>query len=411
MAGPSEDLPNDISFDDAQDHYRNGGGVTITLDMNGYMTEGTGRFVGINGFTDRFEQDLGHTAPGTTRSYDVRDQKYINDFYAQFGQNSHPGKVWGDQRFGYKGEVTFHGSDVYATDGTIRPFDDKFGWGIDESDSVAEKIVKGLMYPFMGAGGTTYQIEFRGNREGRDVSGVYIDDGEEWTQVEITNTRLGEGGWSAAGAKGNLDGSWTIFAENSQTGHTSRSTFVRDVNGDIVPVNTIENGFVYGDEIGAAYELSGLDQIAHENFVRSGGQVQTVDGSSTSHSFGDGDSSNDNDWRGGSSDTYGSGGGATSTVGSGSGGDGTSENHSVGPSFNRRASLGPAKPTECDRGDTEIGRYQIVTKKPFVMRKVFAEPCKAICAAKCGKAPFPISFAGQFLLQNAVCPFSNWLRC
>ena len=29
MAGPSEDLPNDISFDDAQDHYRNGSGVTI----------------------------------------------------------------------------------------------------------------------------------------------------------------------------------------------------------------------------------------------------------------------------------------------------------------------------------------------------------------------------------------------
>lgn len=64
MTGPSEKLPSDLTFDDAQNHYRNGGGATKTLDMNGYMTEGTGRFVSINGFTNRFEQDLDGASPG-----------------------------------------------------------------------------------------------------------------------------------------------------------------------------------------------------------------------------------------------------------------------------------------------------------------------------------------------------------
>ena len=82
----------------------------------------------------------------------------------------------------------------------------------------------------------------------------------------------------------------------------------------------------------------------------------------------------------------------------------------AGPSFNRRASLGTAKPTECDRGDTEIGRYQIVAEEVFVMRESFAKPRKAVCAAKGCKAPFPISLTDLFLLHNAVCPFADWLR-
>lgn len=75
-----------------------------------------------------------------------------------------------------------------------------------------------------------------------------------------------------------------------------------------------------------------------------------------------------------------------------------------------RVSLGTSKPTECDRCDSEKRCDQIVTKKPFVTREISSKPCKAVCAAKGGEAPLPISLAGKFLLQNAVCPFANWLR-
>ena len=77
----------------------------------------------------------------------------------------------------------------------------------------------------------------------------------------------------------------------------------------------------------------------------------------------------------------------------------------------RDVSPSNAKPTECDRCDSEKRCYQIMTEKSFVTREVFTKPRKAVCAAKCGKAPLPISFTGQFLLQNSVCPFTNWLRC
>ena len=75
-----------------------------------------------------------------------------------------------------------------------------------------------------------------------------------------------------------------------------------------------------------------------------------------------------------------------------------------------RVSLGTSKATKCDRCDAEKRCYQIVTEKTFMTRETFAKPCKAICAAKGGEAPLPIRLTRQFLLQNAVCPFANWLR-
>lgn len=83
----------------------------------------------------------------------------------------------------------------------------------------------------------------------------------------------------------------------------------------------------------------------------------------------------------------------------------------VGPSLIHHLPLDTAKSAECDRSDTEKGCYQVVAEEAFMARKLFAEPCKAVSTAKRGKAPFSISLAGQFLLQNTVCPFANWLRC
>jgi hypothetical protein len=52
-----------------------------------------------------------------------------------------------------------------------------------------------------------------------------------------------------------------------------------------------------------------------------------------------------------------------------------------------------------------------MAEKLFVTREVFAKSRKAIRAAKCCKAPLSVSLTGQFLLQDAVCSFANWLRC
>lgn len=78
-------------------------------------------------------------------------------------------------------------------------------------------------------------------------------------------------------------------------------------------------------------------------------------------------------------------------------------------SLNRHVSLGTAKPTECDRSDTEKGCYQGMAEEAFVAREIFAKPRKAVSAAKCRKAPLSTSLTGQFLLQNVVCPFANGL--
>jgi len=83
----------------------------------------------------------------------------------------------------------------------------------------------------------------------------------------------------------------------------------------------------------------------------------------------------------------------------------------IEPSLNRHVPLGTAKPTECDRSDTEKGCYQVMAEEVFVAREIFAKPRKSVSAAKCRKAPLSTSLTGQFLLQNVVCPFANGLRC
>jgi len=70
----------------------------------------------------------------------------------------------------------------------------------------------------------------------------------------------------------------------------------------------------------------------------------------------------------------------------------------IEPLIKRRVSLGTAKPTECDRCDSEKRCYQIMTEKPFVAREFFTKPRKAVRAAKCGKAPLSVSLKGQFFL-------------
>jgi hypothetical protein len=83
----------------------------------------------------------------------------------------------------------------------------------------------------------------------------------------------------------------------------------------------------------------------------------------------------------------------------------------IEPSLNRYVPLGTAKPTECDRSDTEKGCYQVMAEEVFVVREIFAKPRKSVSAAKCRKTPLSLSLTGQFLLQNTVCPFANGLGC
>ncbi|MFQ6550606.1 hypothetical protein AADZ90_021900 [Aestuariibius sp. 2305UL40-4] len=139
----------------------------------------------------------------------------------------------------------------------------------------------------------------------------------------------------------NGDGSVTIKTTDESTGQTSRTQYILNDEGLLVPVVTTTGGFNYpADAVQTGNELNGLDLIAHDAYVRGERAVQP-DSWHGRGSFGDGDDRNDNDWRRPEPDddgpdgnergvSHGSGGGANSTVGRGSGGNGTSENHSAG---------------------------------------------------------------------------------
>ncbi|WP_068317733.1 hypothetical protein [Polycladidibacter hongkongensis] len=181
MAGiiSSEDNPiRGFTRQQADIHFKNGGGVDVYVERTWYMNEGPGSVVSLGG--SRAIQDLRDLPAGSKvtfgrdlyeRTPNVEPDEIAFDYYDRFGNLSDEGYIYGDASFVVRGTVEVLDDGRLKADLELRPYDDQWGFENNGQGGFFEAL-RGIG-GWLTGNGTAFDIKYRGPGPGRKIEGIF----------------------------------------------------------------------------------------------------------------------------------------------------------------------------------------------------------------------------------------------
>lgn len=169
-----------LTREQAAEHWRNGNGETVYVDMSTHMTLGAGSEFSIEDFARPISNAVDGVASGTVVRFESNSAIRIETgaerasaghvFYQSHGILSDEAFIWGSTSAGFRGNVTVLSSDEVRIEGQIRPFTEQFDFAPNTYNPLLEGA-RAIGHAATGDG-TAYNIVFVGP-DGLIVEGTY----------------------------------------------------------------------------------------------------------------------------------------------------------------------------------------------------------------------------------------------
>jgi hypothetical protein len=179
-SGTATDPYTEFTPEMADEHWSNGNGETVYIDMASHMNSGGGSVFSPGDFATPFGQAVDGLPAGTTVRFETNKSVRIetnaeratatHSYYASDGLLSDGAFVWGNTAAGFRGTVTVMENGNIYVEGEIRPFNEQFDYSANTWNPFLEAAR--LAGRFVAGPGTAYDIVFIGEN-GLLISGEF----------------------------------------------------------------------------------------------------------------------------------------------------------------------------------------------------------------------------------------------